>query len=117
MKKIFYAAAILSAAFLLSCNNKSKTETTVVEEQTVIAPVADEIVTNSVTDKQGNTLEMSFNKTQGTATLVLNGETFTLKQDTTASGLRAHNDNYTYEEWQGHIVVKKNEEIIFDNEK
>lgn len=116
--------ALLSGALLISCNSRNNNQTTPAQE---IAPAsstnvevtpstpADNIVNNSVSDKQGNTLHMSYNNTQGTATMRLNDETITLRQDTTASGVRAHNDEYEYEEWQGHIVLKKNGQIVFDN--
>ncbi len=124
MNKTIFTMALLSSALLISCNSRNNKN---ISQEQEIAPanstnvevtpaVEDNIVNNSVTDKQGTTLHMSYNNTQGTATMRLNDETITLKQDTTASGVRVHNNEYEYEEWQGHIVLKKNGQVVFDNQ-
>jgi len=115
MKKTFFALAFLSGVMLVSCNQK-KSEREMNDDAEFNTPVqTDDIADNSVTDKNGNTLNLSFNNTKGTATLTLGGESFTLQQDTTASGVRMHNSDYDYEEWQGHVVLKKDGKVIFDN--
>ncbi|GEM_PF-1601462 len=127
MKKTFFAVAVLSGLLLVSCNsrnNRSTNEVATVEAVDVIEPVtttvadpmpANPVVSSTVTDNQGNTMRLAFNNNNGTATAELNGQTIYMTQDTTASGVRMHNDEYEYEEWQGHIVLKKDGKVVFDN--
>ena len=48
------------------------------------------IVKTRLTDKEGAVLVMEFDKKAGTATLVFEGDTILLTQDTMASGIRKH---------------------------
>lgn len=118
MKKTVFTMAILMGALLMSCNNNRNRSA--IEEVDVIEPdvnvTPDEnIVNTTVRDNNGNTLVLTFDNLRGTATATLNGEAIQMTRDTTASGIRMHNDNYTYEEWQGHIVLAKDGDVVFDN--
>lgn len=123
MKKSILVVSVLSGLLLVACGQKNKNETIKTEETvTTAAPLtpassADDIVTTSVTDSDGNTLKMEYNNTRGRAMLTLNDEIIDMVQDTTASGVRMHNTDYDYEEWQGHIVLKKNGQVVFDNKR
>lgn len=125
MKKTALAIVILTGGVLVSCSNNNRTRQQDVRpaaQYTDPAPpatrtpiVRDEIVSSSVTDAQGNRMDLNFNNTLGTATVNFDGEVIEMTQDTTASGVRMHNDNYEYEEWQGHVVLKRDGNVVFDN--
>jgi len=124
MKKAVLTIAVISGALLMSCNNNRNNQqaTRPAEQFTTPAPattpepiVSEEVVSNYVTDNQGRRMDLVFNNTRGTATVNLDGETINMVQDTMASGIRMHNDEYEYEEWQGHVVLKRDGQVIFDN--
>ncbi len=121
MTKKFLAIALLGGLFYTSCSNAPKQETQPVEVEETVTTVtevpADEIVTNSVTDKKGVKLDMTYNNTKNTATFVLNGETIELKADTTASGIKYSNSQYVYTEHQGNIDLKKDGKTVFEIKK
>lgn len=112
MKKTVLAVTLVSGLLLLSCGNKDKQQEARVGEEKV-----ENIVESAVSDKHGKTMNLLFDNERGAATIQLDGETITLLRDTAASGVRMHNDKYVYEEWQGHITLKKDGEVIFDNQK
>ena len=117
MKKSNLLIMALAGLTLVSCGQKNKKDATVVESVTTTeTKTTDQIVKSSFSDPGGKTLEISFNKVDGTATAVLNGEKIALKRDTTASGVRMHSDKYEYEEWQGNIVIKKEGKVIYNSE-
>jgi len=115
------AFLVMISLILVSCSrNKSnegqaggRSDTTV--QSSAPKPVTDEIVTSSVTNKDGIKLDMIYNNTKRTATFKLNGETIEMKQDTTASGIRYSNKNYLYSEWHGQIELKKDGKTIYKN--
>ena len=114
MKKVFFVFTMMAGVLVFtSCNQKTKEA--VVEEVTVATTNAEAgIVKNSVTDESGNTLYLTFNNPKGLVDIVLKGDTITLMQDTTASGIKFTNANYVYEEWQGKVTLKKDGSIVFE---
>ncbi len=113
MMKIILTFAMLTALFLTSCkenNKQDKQETTNTENKTT---TTDEIITTSLTDKDGVKLDLTFNNTKKTATLKFKGETIEMKQDTVASGIKYSNANYEYREHQGNIELVKDGKVIF----
>ena len=113
--KILYTLMIVGISFF-SCNDK-KTET--IKSETVVEQITipNEIVRNFITNSAGVRLDMVFNNSQGTTTFTLNGETIHMKQDTMASGVRFHNDNYIFENWQGQTTLTKDGKVIFENKE
>lgn len=113
---IFVLAISLAS---VSCNssdskteNDSKADTTAVI--TTTSPVsADDIYTDTTKNKEGKILITSFNNTKGTVEIIFNGEKIGLTQDTTASGVGAHNEHYTYTNWHGETELKKDGKVIF----
>lgn len=109
MKKTFFVmTTVIFSTLFFSCNNNDakKTET---QQQSY------EMVTESVTNADGITLDMIFDKNNGTGIFTFNGETIEMNQDTTASGIRYSNDKYEFAEWQGEITLKENGEVIFQS--
>lgn len=125
MKKTLFVIAMISGGLLVSCNSRNNQNVSEVEEIDVLepdvtyveSPIEDNgLVRSSVVDRDGNRMDLTYNNDLGTATIDLDGETIYMTQDTMASGVRMHNDEYVYEEWQGHIVLKKDGKVVFDNE-
>lgn len=108
---IIYGFVALVACCLGACQNSG--QPTSAEEPTAVESDAGNVVTASLTDSAGNTLDLLFNHNAGTATLVLAGDTILLTQDTMASGIRYSNDEYIYAEHQGDVELTKNGEAVF----
>ncbi|WP_163212806.1 MliC family protein [Bacteroides sp. 519] len=109
MKKRILLITVISGALLVSCNSNKK------NNQVSEVDVVESVVRTTVTDNQGNTMVLAFYNESGTAIAELNGEAINMVRDTTASGVKMHNNEYEYEEWQGHIVLKKDGKVVFDN--
>ena len=110
MTKTILTIAVLTALLVTSCvgpAEKKNTETTTTET------VADDIVTTTSTDKDGQELEMTFNNTKGTATLNFKGETIELEQQKAASGIWYKNDHYELRGKGNDIDLTKDGEIVF----
>ena len=116
MKKVFFMLTLMAGVLVFASCNQKKEAT--VEEVTITTPetatVENEIVKNSVTDDKGNVMYLTFNNPKGLVDIVLKGDTITLMQDTTASGIKFTNAQYIYEEWQGKITLKKDGSVIFE---
>jgi membrane-bound inhibitor of C-type lysozyme len=72
------------------------------------------IVIDTLRSKDGKVLIARFNNRTGIFTFHLNGQKIVLKQDRTASGVRAHNNKYTYQNWQGNTILRKGNDIVFE---
>ncbi|MCT2409306.1 MliC family protein [Chryseobacterium antibioticum] len=102
MTKNILLAATCAALFLTSCNKEKNTPETVTANadslfQPAASPAAttkDDIVKSTAKDSNGKTLDMSFNRTNETATLVFNGETIELTHTPSGSGYSYTNDHY-----------------------
>lgn len=119
MKRIRLSLAAFSVYFLVACAEKKAPEPTPVPSAAPVeqAEMPDEIVSDSVSNDQKQVLKMRFNNTKGLGTFTLNGESFELKQDTTASGIRYSNETYVFTEWQGDIKLTKNGKTVFSQHK
>ena len=122
MKKIILAISVVLSITVTSCqqtkNNDAEktTSPTVTTEQKAASPtIEDKIVSSSITNKEGVKLDMVFNNTKKTATLVFKGETIELKQDTMGSGVKYSNDKYLFSDWHGQTELKKKGKTIFKN--
>ena len=78
--------------------------------------LANSIVRDTITNSQGVKLIMGYDNANHDATFVLKGEAITLKQDTTASGLKYSNAEYEYTEHQGKLTLKKGGKVVFRNQ-
>lgn len=116
MKTKFFSIIMVAAALSISsCQNENK-ETKTEEPTTVettVEPDSVDVVTNSLTDDNGNTLDMKFDNAAGTATFVFNKDTILLKQDTTASGIQYSNENYKFTEHHGEATLTKDGNVVF----
>lgn len=114
--KAFFCIMFIGAAFSMSScengNRETATKESTAPESVINSPTAN-VVTDSVTDDQGNVLDMKFDNSAGTATLVLGKDSMFLTQDTTASGIRYSNQHYIFTEHQGNITLTKDGNTIF----
>ncbi|WP_292009033.1 MliC family protein [Chryseobacterium sp.] len=128
MKKNIFVMAALTALFLTSCAKEKHTETvsapdTATAVDTATAPTekpsaaagTDEIVKSTAKDKSGKTLEMSFNNTKNTATVVFEGETIDLKDQRPASGIWYKNDHYELRGKGEQVELTKDGKVVFSN--
>ena len=109
MTKKILTLTLLSALFLTSCKDNPKQDS--IETETV----ADDIVIANSTDKDGKKIEMTYNNTQGTATVNFEGETIVLKEQKAASGIWYSNENYELRGKGNDIELKKDGNIVFEH--
>lgn len=114
MKKIILAVGILSATVLISCkDNKTQENTDLTNtEQTT----SKDVVTESLTNKDGETLEMSFDNSEGTATVNFKGETIDLEQQRSGSGIWYKNEQYELRGKGNDISLSKDGKVVFEHE-
>lgn len=75
------------------------------------------IVTATVTNKDGVSLKLKFNSSEGTCEAEFNGEIIELKQQRMASGIKYSNEHYVYTEWQDEIRLYKDGKLVFSHDK
>ena len=76
-----------------------------------------EIVSSTTTNKDGISLKCTFNNSDGTCILELNGEIIELKQERTASGIKYSNEHFIYTNWHGEPNLFKDGKLIFSDSK
>lgn len=92
MIKRIFAIGILTATVFISCKNNQKQENK--DSPDTKQTASKDVVTESLTNNDGETLEMSFDNSERTATLNFKGETIDLDQERAASGIWYKNDQY-----------------------
>lgn len=113
MTKTILPIAMLAALFLNSCKNtpeQNTTETTITE---TVGNTTEDIVETTILNNEGKTLEMVFNNTKETATLIFNGKTIELNSEKAASGIWYKNKNYELRGKANDVQLSKNGEVIF----
>ncbi|MGH1519212.1 MliC family protein [Chryseobacterium sp. JK1] len=123
MKKHIFITAALAALFLTSCNKEKKATdaapTTVdslaskPSDPAAVPGTKDEIVKSTSKDSSGKTLEMTFNNTKNTATVVFNNETIELQGQKPASGIWYKNDHYELRGKGEQIELTKDGKTVF----
>lgn len=109
-------AIILGASACQSGNKQTSDEQSTSITDTAKVDEAD-IVIDSLMDDKGNTLNLKFDNTAGTATLVFVNDTIYLTQDTTASGIQYSNENYMFTEHHGEAILTKDGTVVFFKSK
>ena len=85
-------------------NNSEKTEPSAIINSTII-------------NKDGLVLKQTFNNTDGTCELELNGEKIELNQERMASGIKYSNEQYVYTNWHGETRLFKDGKLIFSHDE
>ena len=105
---------VIAAALFVSCNDSQKRENA--DATDLDRPLSNEVVTESLTNEDGKTLKMSFDNSQGTATLNYQGEEIVLDQERSASGIWYKNKEYELRGKGNDITLKKDGEVIFEHQ-
>lgn len=123
MKKHIFITAALAALFLTSCNKEKKvtdSASTSVDsiaskpsDSAAVSGTQDEIVKSTSKDSSGKTLDMTFNNTKNTATVVFNKETIELQGQKPASGIWYKNDHYELRGKGEEIELTKDGKTVF----
>lgn len=116
MKKLLFIA--FATVFLLACNQSANTEKTNTDTLlTTDKPhsVEDSIVHLTSMDKNNRKLDMEFNNTKGTATLILKNDTIHLQEQKSASGIWYTNEHYDLSGKGNDIQLKKDGKLIFEH--
>lgn len=115
MMRIILTFGLAFILIMVSCNGRQSDKSKASDQVPAISSQGNEnnIVYDSVTNGEGKTLYMTFNKTHGTATFVFEGDTITLQQDTMGSGIKYSNDLYQFTEWHGNGELKKDTATVF----
>lgn len=114
MIKRIFTIGLLSATVLISCNENAeqgKTKTTNTEQTN-----SKDVVTQSLTNNEGETLKMTFKNSEGKAILNFKGENIELNQEKAASGIWYKNDQYELRGKGNDISLKKDGEVIFEHQ-
>ncbi|MDT0293572.1 MliC family protein [Mesonia ostreae] len=114
MIKRIFAIGMLTATIFISCKDNQKQEN--LDSTNTEQTTSKDVVTQSLTNNDGETLEMSFDNSEGTATVNFKGETIDLKQERAASGIWYKNDQYELRGKGNDISLKKDGEVIFEHE-
>ena len=104
MKRTTFIIVATVLLFTFACTNNTKKEKS-----------GDEIVTSTITNNNGKSIDVTYNTAEETATIVFNGETIVLQQQPSASGIRYANDTYEYTEWQDEVELSRNGQVVFSS--
>lgn len=116
MKKIHLSITWLAALGLISCKELSNQENTKTQEIEVNDKVDDDIVRTELRDKNGQTLNITFNNRVGTAKVYLNGwEQIDLEAEKAASGIWYKNEQYELRGKGVHHKLTKEGKTVFKN--
>lgn len=113
MTKKVFTIAMLTALFFTSCKETPKQENNQATKTDTVEKTVDEIVTSSLTDTDGNKLEMSFNNTKDIVTVNFKGETIEMARQKSASGIWYKNDHYELLGKGNDIDLIKDGKVIF----
>ncbi|MFD2551769.1 MliC family protein [Bizionia sediminis] len=105
-------AVILGFTILISCQDSTKNQTKTPSNHTN-SKVTDTLIMETFTDKNGQTLELSFNNNKNIVTISLNGETAILQAENAASGFWYKNEQYELRGKGTNIDLKKHDQLIF----
>lgn len=136
MTKNILAASFVAVLTLAACKKESKTTESSLGSDSILSsptdsinqPASDslisnklepnsEIIKNTLSDKDGKKLDVTFNNTKNTATLLFNGETIELEGQKPASGIWYKNDHYELRGKGNENELHKDGKLIFKSEK
>lgn len=118
MNKRILTLAIGSSILFAACNGTASENnaTNVADTTTTTTPaVVDSTVTQTLTDKDGNQLDMVFNNASNTVSITFKGETAELDGQKAASGIWYKNDTFELSGKANDIQLKKNGKLVFEH--
>jgi len=117
MKRTTLAIATLTTLFFASCiepitqDSKTAADTAVHATATRV----DSLITAKATDKKGKVLNLTFNNTKNTATVVFEGATIELESQMAGSGFAYANKYYELRGKGDKVTFKKGKTVLFNN--
>lgn len=116
MKKAFlFSTAIATTILITSCNQQAKNETSEANKTEATSKTSDDIVKQSLTDKSGNKLDLSFDNSKDIVTINFKGETSELQSQKPASGIWYKNDHYELSGKGNDITLIKDGKTVFEH--
>lgn len=116
MKKNILVIILLAGLVLIACKDVPKKGNLESTKTETVDSRDDDIVKTTSTNKAGESLDISFNNTNGTATLNFKGEIIELTQERAASGIWYKNDIYELRGKGNNIELKKDGKVVFKHE-
>lgn len=136
MTKNILAASFVAVLTLTACKKENTTSESSLGSDSMVSspkdstnqPASDslvnnqtesnpEIIKNTLSDKDGKKLDVIFNNTKNTATILFNGETIELEGQKPASGIWYKNDHYELRGKGNENELHKDGKLIFKSEK
>jgi membrane-bound inhibitor of C-type lysozyme len=114
-KQTFIITTLAIASFLTSCKESTKQENTEKPTSEVLTNTTDDIVTQSLTDKSGNKLDLSFDNAKDIVTINFKGETSELQSQKPASGIWYKNDHFELSGKGNDITLMKDGKTVFEH--
>ena len=114
MIKRILVIGMLTATVFISCKEHQKQENT--DSTNTHQTTSNDVVTQSLTNKDGETLEMTFDNSEGKATVNFKGESIALDQEKAASGIWYKNEHYELRGKGNDIWLKKDGAMIFEHQ-
>lgn len=114
MKSNLIYFCICIGIFFCSCKENKKKEKVKTPIETSTQSENKNLISSTVTDKNGQVLEMSFDNEQNIAFLKLNGEKIILQGQAAASGIWYKNDVYELRGKGQDISLEKDGKLIFE---
>lgn len=112
-----FAILFVTSVLLSACNqpaNQGGTDVDMTESSTA---TTGNIVDQTLTDAEGNELDMSFDNSRGVVVITFAGETAELPSQRPASGIWYANEQYELRGKGNDIQLKKDGEVVFDHEE
>ncbi|MGB1206627.1 MAG: MliC family protein [Chitinophagales bacterium] len=116
MNKQILTFTIATAMLFTACNQNPKKENKSIDNTKTTITAKDNIVNQSLSDKNGNKLDMDFNNTKGMVTINFKGDEAELTEKKSASGIWYTNANYDLSGKENNIVLKKNGKTVFEHQ-
>ncbi|AIM39046.1 hypothetical protein KO02_21930 [Sphingobacterium sp. ML3W] len=116
MTSKFLTIAMVISVLLTACKQGSKEEKTGSTKTEQVTATPNDIATQSLADKEGNKLAMSFDNVKDIATITINGETAELVSQKPASGIWYKNDHYELRGKGNDIQLVKDGKVIFEHQ-
>lgn len=106
---------VFAGLFFISCNEATKPQSAESREPATDTIPIDGIVSSSLTDKNGNKLDMSFDNSADIATIFFEGDTAELAGQRPASGIWYKNDRYELRGKGSAVELTRDGKTVFKN--
>ena len=107
---------MVTTILMTSCNQQTKNETSEANETETTSKTSEDIVTQNLTDKDGNKLNLVFNNAKDNVTITYKGETAELPSQKPASGIWYKNDHYELSGKSNDITLTKDGQVVFEHQ-